>query len=110
MFAGGLARFGFVTELLSMPVRLGYLMGIAVTVIVAQLPKLFGFSVDAENFIPALRDFVAGLDETNADRARDRRRVARADPRPAAGRAEGPGRLPRGRRRDRSGRRARARR
>ena len=65
MFAGGLARFGFVTELLSMPVRLGYLMGIAVTVIVAQLPKLFGFSVDAENFIPAVRDFVTGLDETN---------------------------------------------
>ncbi len=66
MFAGGLARFGFVTELLSMPVRLGYLMGIAVTVIVAQLPKLFGFSVDAENLIPAVRDFIAGLDETNA--------------------------------------------
>jgi high affinity sulfate transporter 1 len=66
MFAGGLARFGFVTELLSMPVRLGYLMGIAVTVIVAQLPKLFGFSVDAENLIPAMRDFIAGLDETNA--------------------------------------------
>src|SRR5262245_38724219 len=66
MFAGGLARFGFVTELLSWPVRLGYLMGIAVTVIVAQLPKLFGFSVDAENLIPALREFIAGLDETNA--------------------------------------------
>ena len=66
MLAGGLARFGFVTELLSMPVRLGYLMGIAVTVIVAQLPKLFGFSVDAENLIPAVRGFVEGLDETNA--------------------------------------------
>ena len=66
MLAGGLARFGFVTELLSMPVRLGYLMGIAVTVIVAQLPKLFGFSVAAENLIPGVRDFVAGLDETNA--------------------------------------------
>ena len=66
MLAGGLARFGFVTELLSMPVRLGYLMGIAVTVIAAQLPKLFGFSVDAENLIPAVRDFVSGLDETNA--------------------------------------------
>ncbi|MGZ4228564.1 MAG: SulP family inorganic anion transporter [Solirubrobacteraceae bacterium] len=65
MFAGGLARFGFVTELLSMPVRLGYLMGIAVTVIVAQLPKLFGFSVDAESFVPGVRDFVTGLDETN---------------------------------------------
>jgi high affinity sulfate transporter 1 len=65
MLAGGLTRFGFVTELLSMPVRLGYLMGIAVTVIVAQLPKLFGFSADAESFIPGVRDFVAGLDETN---------------------------------------------
>jgi high affinity sulfate transporter 1 len=66
MLAGGLARFGFVTELLSMPVRLGYLMGIAVTVIVAQLPKLFGFSVDTESFIRGVRDFVTGLDQTNA--------------------------------------------
>lgn len=65
MLAGGLARFGFVTELLSMPVRLGYLMGIAVTVIVAQLPKLFGFSVDTEDLLRGVRDFVAGLDETN---------------------------------------------
>ena len=89
MFAGGLARFGFVTELLSMPVRLGYLMGIAVTVIVAQLPKLFGFSVDAESFIPALRDFVAGLDETNATALAIGVGSLAADPRPAAGRAEG---------------------
>ena len=66
MLAGGLTRFGFVTELLSMPVRVGYLMGIAVTVIVAQLPKLFGFSVKSETLIPALRGFVAGLDQTNA--------------------------------------------
>jgi high affinity sulfate transporter 1 len=66
MLAGGLAGFGFVTELLSTPVRLGYLMGIAVTVIAAQLPKLFGFSVEAKSLIPATRDFVAGLDETNA--------------------------------------------
>jgi high affinity sulfate transporter 1 len=66
MLVGGLARFGFVTELLSMPVRLGYLMGIAVTVIVAQLPKLFGFSVQSEDFLRGLRDFVGGLDETNA--------------------------------------------
>lgn len=65
MLAGGLARFGFVTELLSMPVRLGYLMGIAVTVIAVQLPKLFGFSVPSERMIPTLRDFFAGLDETS---------------------------------------------
>jgi len=66
MFAGGLARFGFVTELLSAPVRLGYLMGIAVTVIVDQLPKLFGFSIDSESLIPSIRDFASGLDETDA--------------------------------------------
>src|SRR5262245_14691402 len=65
MFVGGLARFGFVTELLSWPVRLGYLMGIAVTVIVSQLPKLFGFSVESESFIPAVREFVDRLDQTN---------------------------------------------
>ena len=36
----GLARFGFVTDLLSKPIRLGYLNGIALTVIVSQLPKI----------------------------------------------------------------------
>src|SRR3954454_6106728 len=65
MLAGGLARFGFVTELLSMPVRIGYLAGIALTVIVSQLPKLFGYSVGSENFIAAVSDFVTRLDETN---------------------------------------------
>jgi high affinity sulfate transporter 1 len=65
MLAGGLARFGFVTELLSMPVRVGYLAGIALTVIVSQLPKLFGFSVDAEDFIGVVREFIGGLDETD---------------------------------------------
>ena len=70
MFAGGLARFGFVTELLSMPVRLGYLMGIAVTVIVAQLPKLFGFSVDAESFIPACATSSPGSTRPTRPRSR----------------------------------------
>jgi high affinity sulfate transporter 1 len=65
MLAGGLTRFGFVTELLSLPVRLGYLAGIAVTVMATQLPDLFGFSIDSENFLRGIRDFVGGLDETN---------------------------------------------
>ncbi|WP_028065424.1 SulP family inorganic anion transporter [Solirubrobacter soli] len=65
MFAGGLARFGFVTELLSLPVRVGYLAGIALTVVISQLPKLFGFSIDTENVVAATRDFISQLDETN---------------------------------------------
>ena len=42
----GLARIGFVTELLSKPIRYGYMNGIALTVLISQLPKLFGFKID----------------------------------------------------------------
>ena len=43
----GLARLGFITELLSKPIRYGYMNGIALTVLLSQVPKLFGFSVKA---------------------------------------------------------------
>lgn len=42
----GVLRLGFITELLSKPIRYGYMNGIALTVLISQLPKLFGFSVD----------------------------------------------------------------
>jgi high affinity sulfate transporter 1 len=44
----GLARIGFVTELLSKPIRYGYMNGIALTVLLSQTPKLLGFSIDAK--------------------------------------------------------------
>src|SRR6266576_3624620 len=46
--AAGLGRLGFVTELLSKPIRYGYMNGIALTVLLSQVPKLFGFSVTAK--------------------------------------------------------------
>ena len=46
--AAGFARLGFVTELLSKPIRYGYMNGIALTVLLSQLPKLLGFSAKAE--------------------------------------------------------------
>src|SRR5882762_8735337 len=49
----GVMRLGFVTELLSKPIRYGYMNGIALTVLISQLPKLFGFSV---NGVGPLRD------------------------------------------------------
>jgi high affinity sulfate transporter 1 len=63
----GLARFGFIAELLSKPVRYGYMNGIALTVLLSQLPKLFGFSTDAKGVIPEARAFVRGVadGETN---------------------------------------------
>jgi len=44
----GIVGLGFVTELLSKPIRYGYMNGIALTVLISQLPKLFGFSIDSE--------------------------------------------------------------
>ena len=63
----GFARFGFIAELLSKPVRYGYMNGIALTVLLSQLPKLFGFSVDAEGAIAEARAFARGVadGETN---------------------------------------------
>ena len=46
--SAGVARLGFITELLSKPIRYGYMNGIALTVLLSQVPKLFGFSVKAE--------------------------------------------------------------
>ena len=46
--AAGMARLGFITELLSKPIRYGYMNGIALTVILSQLPRLLGFSVSAD--------------------------------------------------------------
>jgi high affinity sulfate transporter 1 len=43
----GIARLGFVTELLSKPIRYGYMNGIALAVLISQLPKLFGFKIES---------------------------------------------------------------
>ncbi|MDV7243517.1 MULTISPECIES: SulP family inorganic anion transporter [Rhodococcus] len=51
LLVGGFLHLGFVTELLSKPIRLGYLNAIALIVVVGQLPKLLGFSVDASGLI-----------------------------------------------------------
>jgi high affinity sulfate transporter 1 len=44
----GVARLGFVTDLLSKPIRYGYMNGIALTVLISQVPKLLGFSIENE--------------------------------------------------------------
>ena len=63
----GLARFGFITDLLSKPIRLGYLNGIALTVLIGQLPKILGFSASGDNLIQETISLVQGViqGETN---------------------------------------------
>ena len=63
--AAGVLKLGFVADLLSRPIRVGYLAGLAVTIVVGQLPKLFGFSVDADGLLAGGRRLPAepGPDE-----------------------------------------------
>ncbi|MFZ9629269.1 MAG: SulP family inorganic anion transporter [Ilumatobacteraceae bacterium] len=60
----GLARFGFVSELLSAPVRYGYLHGIALTIIVAQVAKACGLSATGESLLDEVEAFAGRLRES----------------------------------------------
>nr|WP_223297679.1 sulfate permease [Catenulispora acidiphila] len=61
LIAGAAARLGFVADLLSKPTIMGYLNGLALTILVGQLPKLFGFKVSAEGLIREIGGFLRGL-------------------------------------------------
>ena len=57
----GLVRIGTVAELISRPVRVGYLNGIAVAIVISQLPRLCGFSVTATDLAGEVTQFLDGL-------------------------------------------------
>ena len=61
----GAGKLGFVADLLSKEVQVGYMNGLGVTIIVGQLPKLFGFSTHADSFLKEVRVFFEGLDQTS---------------------------------------------
>jgi high affinity sulfate transporter 1 len=66
MIFSGVAKLGFVADLLSKPTQIGYMNGLALTILVGQLPKLCGFSTDANGLIPEARAFVDGLSSGDA--------------------------------------------
>lgn len=61
MLLAAVAKFGFIADLISKPTMIGYMNGLALTILVGQLPKLFGFKVEAHNLIGEFAGFVAGL-------------------------------------------------
>ena len=61
MIAAGAGNLGFVADLLSKPTILGYMNGLALTILVGQLPKLLGFSIDADNFLGEVRGVVTSI-------------------------------------------------
>src|SRR6185312_4546847 len=58
---GAIARLGFIADLLSKPTMIGYMNGLAVTILIGQLPKLFGFSTDANGLLDEARAFFNGV-------------------------------------------------
>jgi len=61
MILGAVAKLGFIADLISKPTMIGYMNGLALTILVGQLPKLFGFKVEAEGLIGEITGFVKGL-------------------------------------------------
>ncbi len=104
MIAAGIAKLGFVADLLSKPTQIGYMNGLALTILIGQLPKLFGFSTSANGLIDEARAFVDGLSAGDAVAigGGDRPRQPCADPGARAVVAARPRRARGSRRRDRS--------
>jgi len=67
LILAGIARLGFVTELLSKPIRYGYMNGIALTVLISQLPKLLGFSITSEGPLRDLWAIAGGINDGKAN-------------------------------------------
>ncbi len=61
----GLARLGFLANFISEPVLKGFIIGLALTIIVGQLPKLFGIEKGEGNFFEQLWDLLTGLGDTS---------------------------------------------
>lgn len=64
--AGAALGAGFLTDLISRPVRLGYLAGIAITVVVSQIPTMLGIEGGGERLFPAIRNIAGALENYDA--------------------------------------------
>jgi high affinity sulfate transporter 1 len=61
MIVAAVAKLGFIADLISKPTMIGYMNGLALTILIGQLPKLFGFKIEADGLIGEAVGFVKGL-------------------------------------------------
>jgi high affinity sulfate transporter 1 len=66
MILAAVAKLGFIADLISKPTMIGYMNGLALTILIGQLPKLFGFKVDSKGLISEAVGFVEGLADGKA--------------------------------------------
>lgn len=62
----GLARLGFLASFISAPVLKGFIVGLALTIVAGQLPKLFGVPKGSGNFFEQMGSLVTHLGDTDA--------------------------------------------
>lgn len=65
--AGAALGAGFLTDLISRPVRVGYLAGIALTVIVSQIPTMLGIDAGGERLIPAMQSIAGEIENLDVE-------------------------------------------
>src|ERR1700754_745730 len=61
----GLLRLGFLASFISEPVIKGFIVGLALTILIGQLPKLFGVPKGSGNFFEQLWDLITKLGDTD---------------------------------------------
>ena len=62
-WAGAIARLGFLADLLSKPILVGYMAGVAVIMMTGQLGKISGMSIEAESIFGQVREFLSRFNE-----------------------------------------------
>jgi len=63
--AAGLFRLGFVADFLAKPILVGYLNGVAISIFLGQVGKVFGFAMQSRGIIPRLIEFAGKLPQTH---------------------------------------------
>jgi high affinity sulfate transporter 1 len=63
VIAAGILRLGVLADFLSRPVLDGFVVGVAISIVIGQLDKLLGFEPDGYSFVPDVLQFVANFDQ-----------------------------------------------
>lgn len=64
-FAASLLRLGFLADFLSRPILSGFLNGVAISIFLGQIGKVFGFPMKSHGIIPCFVEFVGKVPETH---------------------------------------------
>ncbi|MBU0732277.1 sulfate permease, partial [Patescibacteria group bacterium] len=65
LVVAGIARLGFLSKFFSKSVITGFITGLSLVIIIRQIPKLFGFSIDSGDFFQRLWELVVEIGDLN---------------------------------------------